>query len=335
MQERAEIGSVEAIALGDRRKRSKLSRAKIPFLNAAIDILNMYKKFQPLTDRQIHYYLQNDPPLIHASKPHSTYANNRDSYKSVCTLLTCARLEGSIPFDCIHDPTRPIELWNRPQSLGPFIRDEIDWFLKGYYRDLMQSQPNHIEILAEKNTVASILQPVAEEFGIPMTIGRGYSSIPPRHALAERFKNSGKDKLILLIASDFDSEGEDIPESFALSMRDDFGIEEIVPIKVALTHEQVLSMNLAADNLSTPPKKSSSRTKKFVERYGKGQAVYELEAIPPDRLQILLREAILSVIDLDAFNAEVEREKEDMKLLAAARKIVKKTLETIPELKGP
>lgn len=60
------------------------------------------------------------------------------------------------------------------------------------------------------------------KFCIPYTIGRGYSSLPPRKAMHTRFKKSGKEKLILLILSDHDPEGWDIAETFAKSMRDDF-----------------------------------------------------------------------------------------------------------------
>jgi ParB-like chromosome segregation protein Spo0J len=60
-------GSLEVVSLATRRKRSKISKAKLPFLNAVIGILNEYKDYWPLTDRQIHYYLLNDPPLIHAT----------------------------------------------------------------------------------------------------------------------------------------------------------------------------------------------------------------------------------------------------------------------------
>ena len=55
---------------------------------------------------------------------------------------------------------------------------------------------------------------------------------------------SGKEKLLLVVLADQDPEGEDIGRSFAQSMRDDFGITNIVPIKVALTAEQVESLHL-------------------------------------------------------------------------------------------
>jgi hypothetical protein len=83
-------------------------------------------------------------------------------------------LKGLIPFEAIEDPTRPVEAWNFHRGMGPFLREEFDQFLKGYYRDLQQSQPNHMEIVGEKNTIDNIIRPVAAEFCIPMTIGRGY-----------------------------------------------------------------------------------------------------------------------------------------------------------------
>jgi hypothetical protein len=324
-----DLEDVEPIDIGEKRARPKISDAKIPFLNAVIDILNQYRKFWPLTDRQIHYYLLNDPPLIHASKPHSRYVNTKQSYKGLCDLLTRARLEGDIPFHCIHDPTRPVSAWNLPQSIAPFVRKQIDEFLKGYYRDLMQSQPNHVEIIGEKNTIQGVIRPIAMNYTIPCTIGRGYSSLPPRYDMAERFRKSGKDQLILLVLSDFDPEGEDIAQSFARSMRDDFKIDAVFPVKVALTREQVNEMNL-------PPlmkaKEGSSRCKKFVEAHG--DDVYELEAIPPASLQNILEEAIDRVIDVDAFNAEVEREKRDAAYLDGVRKVVKNILEGVQELSG-
>jgi hypothetical protein len=74
----------------------------------------------------------------------------------------------------------------------------------------MQSQPNHSEIIGEKNTIGSIIRPVAAEYCIPMTLGRGYCSLPPRHEMAKRFQRSGKEKLLILILSDFDPDGETV-----------------------------------------------------------------------------------------------------------------------------
>jgi hypothetical protein len=307
--------SLDEIELGAVKRRPRISAAKRPFLDAILRILEEYRESWPLSVRQVHYYLLNDPPLTHAAKPDSAYRNEQQYYKKADELITRARLSREIPFDAIHDPTRPMATWDVHPQPGPFIRRELDGFLKRYYRDLMQSQPNHIEVVGEKNTIAGALRPVAMEYTIPYCIGRGYSSLPPRWAMTQRFLRSGKEDLILLVLADFDPEGEDIGRSFAQSMRDDFGIANIHPVKVTLTQDQVEELGLPPAMKAKP---KSSRRKKFVERHGEN--VFELEAIPPDTLQQYLRDAIDQVLDVDAFNAEVDSEKKDAAFLDGVRR---------------
>lgn len=309
------VVELPALNIVGHKRRAKISAAKAPFLAAVQAVLNDRRKFWPVSDRQIHYALLNNPPLRHASKPDSIYQNAPESYKSLVELLTRARLAALIPFSVIADETRPVVLWDVHADCRGFIRQELDGLLKGYWRNLQQSQPNHIEIIGEKNTVATILKPVAAEYCIPLTTGRGYCSLPPRQAMAERFRRSGKEKLVLLIVSDFDPDGEEIAHSFARSMRDDFEIDTIHAVKVALTGEQVARFNL-------PPvmqaKKSSAQCRKFVERHGEN--VFELEALPPADLQSILRQAIESAIDRGALDAEIEAEKQDAAFLDVVRR---------------
>lgn len=251
-------------------------------------------------------HTENDPPLRHASKPDSRYRNDKESYKSLVELLTRARLAGEIPMNAIADDTRPSTTWKVHADPRSFVREELDGMFTNYWRDLQRSQPNHIEILVEKNTVEPIVRPVAEKYCIPITSGRGFCSLPPRAAMAERYGESGKDQLVILIVSDFDPDGEEIAHSFARSMRDDFGIASIVPVKVALNHKQVAEFELHP-NLQA--KETSSRYQSFVDQYGTD--VFELEALSPDALQSVVHEAIDSVIDTDAFNAELDAEKSD------------------------
>jgi 5S rRNA maturation endonuclease (ribonuclease M5) len=77
----------------------------------------------------------------------------------------------------------------------------------------MQGQPHHIEILLEKNALRSIIESVARNYCIPVTTTRGYSSLSPRFDLVQRFLRSGKSKLILLMLTDFDPDGEQIAQT--------------------------------------------------------------------------------------------------------------------------
>jgi hypothetical protein len=106
-------------------------------------------------------------------------------------------------------------------------------------------------------------------------------------------------------------------------MRDDFGIRKIVPVKVALTATQVEELDLPPNRV----KEESSRAAKFQERHGSD--TYELEALPPEELQEILDETIRGVLDLDAFNREVDAEKADAAKLEALRQSIRGSIETL------
>ncbi|QDU28895.1 ParB-like nuclease domain protein [Anatilimnocola aggregata] len=325
--QRAERAAVrlDAMHLVTGAGRAQISAAKMPFLNAVLKILRERREYWPLSDRQIHYALLNAPPLRHASKPKSRYTNTKQAYGDLTDLLTRSRIEGRIPFHAIGDETRPVLVWNGYQEPSSFLRQEMRSLLHGYYRNLLQSQPNHIEVVAEKNTISPLCRKVCERYCVPLTTGRGYCSLPPRHAMAERYRRSGKDKLILLMVSDFDPDGEEIAHSFARSMRDDFGIGSVHAIKVALNSDQVRQFNL-------PPimeaKGDSTKRNKFVAMHGKH--VWEVEALMPDQLIAILDEAVRSVLDMEAWNQEVDAEAEDARQIEGVRRSILTLLRESP-----
>ena len=306
------------------QKRCAISSAKKPFLEAVQRILEERYEFLPLSDRSVHYALLNDPPRIHASKPDSLYRNDLQSYKSLVELLTRARIKGEIDWEAIADPTRPCVTWRVEPDVSSYLRAQVADMFQDYWRDLQQSQRNLTVVIGEKNTIENVVRPVCADYCLGYIIGRGFCSSPPRHDLAKRFRESGKDRLVVLILSDFDPEGEEIAHSFARSLRDDFGIGEIDAIKVALTAEQVAQYELPPQMQA---KKGSSRFKRFVENHGHN--TFELEALPLDTLQELLRTTIQGVIDVRAFNRQVAREKQDRATLEKAREVATAALAEI------
>ena len=173
----------------------------------------------------------------------------------------------------------------------------------------MQSQPDHLEIIVEKNTSLTPVEQVAMRFCIPTTSGRGYCSKEPLYRIAQRFEKSGKKRLILFLLSDFDPDGDSISNSTAKSLRDDFGIAErkIVAVRVAVRPDQVDKFNLSK---SLEAKKTSGQYGRFVKKHGVTYAV-ELEAMRPEDLQSELDAAIRAHINVDLFNREVEFETQE------------------------
>jgi len=260
------FGDSEWVDAKNVRGRRKISPASMPFLEAALRVIEEHEEFWPLSVRQIHYRLLGpDAPLKHAAKPDSTYSNDAKSYRTLCDLLARGRVEGRIPWQAIDDETRPEMLSDHFWNTRQFFESEISNFLRGYTRNRQQSQPNHIEIIAEKLTAKTILESVAARYSVPLTINRGMSGPTVKKKVADRFWRSGKERLILLVVSDLDPAGDAIAQDIRDAFERDFGVDEdhIETRKVALTIDQV--DDLALDP-SMEAKESSPTYSAFVDR---------------------------------------------------------------------
>jgi len=298
-------------------KRAGISQAKRGMADAILSILEMLKDYLPVSLRAIHYRLLNEV-VWRNSETELRYVNDKGSYKDLRDLATRMRLAGEIEWDAISDETRPVTEWSCWKSGADFIGQKSDRFLTGYARDLLQSQPKHLEVVAEKLTVQNFITPVAMKYRMPVVIMRGNSSIDARRQISKRFRASGKKELFLFCLGDCDADGDSIVDSTLRSMRDDFCVGDVDGTRVAMTHQQ-------ADSLRLPKmldaKTTSSNYRKFVAKHGRSDA-YELEAVQPEVLQRWLDTAIRGVIDVEAFNHEVEAQSAEAADILARRKAV-------------
>jgi hypothetical protein len=319
------IDGVQIVRLTGEKKRSEITQ-KVSLKTAIKNVVFDNKREWPISDRKVFYLLLNVPGLLRNDVLKTPFVNDDDCYQDVTNMVTRMRLNGSIPFESIGDETRPVIIWNTHRSVGTFVGDQLENLFSGYWRDLLQSQPNAVELLVEKNTEATALRRVAAKYTVPMTSGRGYSSLPPRKAMIDRFRASGREKLIVVVVSGFDPEGADIPNAFGLSLRDDFELDEdrLVIVKAALTHQQVQTIDLHEGQLA---KDGSSRYRRFVDAYG--EHCWELEAIPTDTLREIVEHSIRSVLDLEAFEAELQKQREEQAELNEYRAKVKSALANV------
>lgn len=324
VEHRKKQSTVDAVPLelGARRNRSEI-KGNRPLADACVRVVYDAEKYWPLSDRQIHYLLLNNPPRLHISK-RGIYRNDKQSYRTLTNILTRLRLNGEIPFEAIEDTTRPVSKWNTHPHPGAYLESALGSFLTDYFRDLQQSQPNHVELVVEKLTVKNAVEPIAMDYAIPLTVGRGFSSIPPRYEMVRRFRQSGKEKLIVIIVSDLDPAGMTIAESFGRSLRDDFGVESdrLAVVKAALTIEQVKQLGLLP---AIEAKSGASTSGEYIRRYGRH--VWELEAVPPEQLREIIRETVLSVMDLEQLNHEQRLEVQEAATLAGYREAVLRTFD--------
>lgn len=172
--------------MGVRKKRSKITT--LQFLEAVKIVVEENREYSQLTDRRIHYLLLNNPPLRHDKKTDSKYLNDKGSYKALTNILLRARLTGDIPWKAIEDSTRPIQLGGGFSTFEEFVAQEIENFLCGYSRNLMQGQPYHIEIMLEKNALRSVVHCGRRSTAFRSPRGAG---LPPCHPVTICGNGSG------------------------------------------------------------------------------------------------------------------------------------------------
>jgi hypothetical protein len=255
------------------------------------------------------------------------YKNDRASYQATSDLLTRLRLSGVIPWEALTDETRPVTTFHAFRNAREFVRQEVRGLFSGYWRNYQQSQPNYVEVLVEKNTVYQLALRVTKKYQIPTTSGRGFASIDPWHEMYERYVASGKERMIVIVLSDFDPEGEMIPQVGGRTLRDDFGVYDVDIIKAGVNAEQIKNYALPAQNFA---KESSSNHEWFVKRTG-SRAVYELEALEPADMLLDLENTITGVLDMELFNAELKAEEEEAIYLEKVRKTTAKALPGLGE----
>src|SRR5438309_680188 len=100
-----------------------------------LDVLSELRDYWPLTLRQVYYRLVSAGII----------ENRQEEYKKLSRVLTDARMDKLVPWESMEDRSRsmlPSDGWSDEQS---FVGTSLSDFLRGYRRDLLQSQPIALE----------------------------------------------------------------------------------------------------------------------------------------------------------------------------------------------
>jgi hypothetical protein len=323
---------VTVTTTGNRRTDPRAQRGEL--LDAVITILKDLRgrEMLPTTGRHIHYkLLAGAPPVSKGRKGHPYGTDPKGDPGKLSKLLTDARSAGLIPHSWIADGTRGGHATRHCGTIGDYVAGETANLFGSYFYNVHEDQPAHIELLVEKNTMFElIMRHVAAPLRIPLTSGRGYASFPVGFAMKERFRKSGKDRLILITVCDHDPEGYDMPQAMKKYLKIDHGIVAEVH-RAAITTEQIERYGLPPD---IEAKETSARCKGYVEQTGLKDA-WELDALEPELLIKEVDMACRSFLDIDAFNAAWKRENDaDIKLAALRSALAKQVPSLMKEIEG-
>jgi 5S rRNA maturation endonuclease (ribonuclease M5) len=215
--------------------------------------------------------------------------------------------------------------WNSGEHYLNTVLDELKNCHNDFGLSMWETQPQYMEVWVEKDALASLFSTVARGFRVIVFPSRGYSSLTKiKEAVEDRFMERIKhgqyigvlhftdhDPSGLNMTSDINKRlGEYLKHALIKLDEDDHETFKQIINKIntnkkslcqitrcALTYEQVKWFNLA----SNPTKLSDSRAKEYNVKYG--DECWELDALPPDELQKIIRSAIIDSIDSKAWTA--------------------------------
>lgn len=234
--------------------------------------------------------------------------NEEKSYKNLGKLLSDARLAGLIDWDAIEDRVRVPRLPTEFDSL----EDLVDAAFRSFRLPRWDGQEYYAELWVEKDALSSVLAPLAREFHVTLMVNRGYSSQSAMHEAGERFVAKEKAGFIsiLFYLGDHDPSGEDMVRD----VQDRLAVfgSKVVVLKLGLTMPQVRQYNPPPN----PAKVTDSRAAEYIAKHGAQS--WEVDALPPNVLQRIIRAAFTKIVDKSKMDAVVAKEETEKALLRKA-----------------
>ncbi|MBP9904872.1 MAG: hypothetical protein KBF66_04890 [Rhodoferax sp.] len=211
--------------------------------------------------------------------------------QKVSRVMTAMREIGALDWTQIVDGTRAVDrisTWRNPSQI-------IDAAVRGYRRNYWQDQPTLIEVWSEKSTVAGLLAPVLDEFGVTFRVQKGFGSFTSvRQAAEDSLDVPDHQNPIVLYIGDFDPSGMFMSEIDLPARLKRYGSQWQFQRIAVLKSD---TKKLPSFDAST--KASDKRYEWFVENYG--QTCWELDAIDPNDLRQRVREQIETRLNLPAW----------------------------------
>jgi len=238
--------------------------------------------------------------------------NTEVSYKSLSGAAVLAREEATIA-------PLSFEARVRTHTEGDYGFDSPDQFIEAVLDLLRESSDQYTRLLwttqqvrpiiwLEKDTLFIPITTIASRYRVKVYVARGNSSLTTAYEASQEIAKAMPVKVLQL--SDFDDSGEDTVRDLETKLTR-YSRIHIKPYKIALTPQQVTDFNLP--RIMAKENEDGTFANSLHNKFAKchGDTVVELDALPPDELERIITTAIEDLIDEDAWNAEIEKAKQE------------------------
>ena len=278
--------------------RIKRHRATQDEMEARATFLLAYaNQHGPVTVRQLYY----------VAEVHGVPGISKDDadYDKVQRQVLKLRRDGRMPYSAIADATR----WMRRPRTYDSVADALAETAALYRRNLWQEHSEHLEIWVEKDALAGVIYPVTAKYGVPLMVSRGFSSETFAFEAAQSYAADGRPVHVYHLG-DFDRSGVDAAEDLRKKLTG-FAAQANVEVnftRLGVTLEQIRDWSLP----TRAPKRTSAADRRWPHDFA-----CELDAIEPDVMRSLVRDAIRQHVPDEELRATLAAEESERQLLHA------------------
>ena len=265
-------------------------------IEQALDVLSRYEP-GVLTIRALHYQLVS-----------RGMTNDIQHYKRVVAATGVARWDGRIAFNAFSDRERSMACLTKgePVCLEDEIeigKEQVHAWMNAYYRNRWENQPYYPEVFIEKKALEGVFVKTCRAWDVALGACKGYPSLTFLHEASIRFRHAqyGGKQPIIIYFGDYDPSGEDIPRALQENL-ENLGVDSILVKRVCLNEDQVIARGL-------PPAPTKVTDSRSVHWDGLGQV--ELDAVRPEILMKLLKEAFEEIFDQALYDELKETERQE------------------------
>jgi hypothetical protein len=266
-------------------RRGRPLGAKTLAIRAAVTALTKQQKV--MTVRGVMYALE-----VRGIVP----KNLNGGYRPVQTQVLKMRREGLLDWSFISDSTR----WQRKPQSYDSREDALLQVARTYRRNLWRSQNVRVEVWLEKDALAGVVMEVTDPWDVSLMVSRGQASDTYCHDAAQMIDEYAYHGIAthVFMLYDSDKAGRVAATKVEEKLKTYSTTKAVRCDLLAVTDEQIAEWHLPT---------------RF-DNQGDGRAV-ELDAIPTDRLLQLVEDAIVDLIDPDAWNKEQAIEASEREIL--------------------
>ncbi|HPS93124.1 MAG TPA: hypothetical protein PK600_01505 [Deltaproteobacteria bacterium] len=271
-------------------EKINFSKSSLLIIEQANDIIDDYQaQGFTLTLRQLYYQFVSRDLIV----------NTIQSYKRLGSIINDARMAGMISWYAIEDRTRnlmSLSHWETPREIMAAVVDQ-------FRVNKWANQPYRPEVWIEKDALTGVIAGVCNDLDAPYFACRGYNSQSEQWSAGQRFAryaDNGQAPIVFHLG-DHDPSGIDMTRDNQDRLSLFAGVEVTVK-RLALNYDQIKKYAPPPN----PAKTTDSRYYGYIRAYGKQS--WELDALEPRILSDLVKNAILSIRDDDAWARSIMEE---------------------------